>query len=171
VKRTGMPTKQRVSGLTARERKVLALAKSRGAPVSTALRTSKFTLIVSPITTHGIDVSVLLELGEGANRIIHSASAAFELTGIVLFPIIADPGVHMRADFQTHKRASRGYFIGRNIDFDVWRRARRPRRLELAAKAFTESVLAVPERDLSPASKECIVNAIGAAAARLSKAA
>lgn len=67
-----------------------------------------------------------------------------------MFPIITNPAVYLGADFTTHKRKDAAYFVGRNIDIEVWKRARKARRLALATETLKLSVKAIPDRHLSP---------------------
>ena len=104
---------------------MLVRSESRGNKVNWAAWVRKFSFTVSPVTTVGTDVAIPLRIGEVTNDLAHARDSSFELSGIVLFPTIADPRIFCRDDFITHKRSSNGYFIGRNIDYQLWKRASR----------------------------------------------
>ncbi|SRR5258706_4062215 len=155
--------------LSQREIRLLERAKRAGVPIDLAALKRKFNLTVSPITTHGVDTSILIRLGSAVTALAEKEGFHCELTGIVLFPIIASSDVYSRNDFVTHKRASKGYFVGQNIAFETWRRARAPRRLALVVQNFESSVHAIPDRHLSPANKTRLIALIDSAATKVGR--
>jgi len=155
--------------LSQREIRLLERAQRAGAPVDMAALERKFNFTVSPITTHRVDTSVLIRLGAAVTALAEKEGFQCELTGVVVFPIIASADVYSRDDFVTHKRASKGYFVGRNIAFDTWKRARAPRRLTLAVQNFEASVQAIPERYMSTESQIRLIALIHSAATRVAE--
>lgn len=155
--------------LSQREMRLLERAQRAGAPVDMAVLERKFNLTVSPVTTHGADTSLLVRLGAEVTALAEREGFQCDLTGIVLFPIIASADVYSRDDFVTHKRASKGYFVGKNIAFETWKRARAPRRLALAVQNFESSVRAIAERHMSPESQTRLIALIHSAATKVAK--
>lgn len=155
--------------LSQRELRLLQRAQRAGAPVELVALKRKFSLTVSPISTHGIDTSILVRLGAAVTSLAEREGFQCELTGIVLFPIVASEDVYSKDDFVTHKRASRGYFVGQNIAFDIWKRARAVRRLALAEQNFESSVGAIAERHMSAESKKRLIAFIHSAARKIGK--
>lgn len=149
--------------LTAREKKLLELAESRGARIDWKAANRKFKLTSSPIITVGIDVNPLIKLCNKADNELESKDAEFELSGIVLFPIITDPAIFKRVDFITHKRASRGFFVGQNIDFEKWRNASSQEQYALALSNYRNSILAIPERHFHEKSKAALITVLESA--------
>jgi hypothetical protein len=113
----------------------------------------RFRFILSPTTTPGVDVSILIALGECIDTLSRGDGFENELSGIVLFPIIAAPEIYMQKDSVIYKRAERSFFVGRNIDYKRWVRARTPGRLKLAEDNFEASIMAIPEKNFSTQSK------------------
>jgi len=159
-----------IVSLSPREKQLLERAKRAGAPVNTAVPAHKFALTVSPVTTDGVEVGILARLGEDVTALAQAQGFACELSGVVLFPIVARAAVYSKEDFVTYKRASNGYFVGRNIPFESWKRARVVGRLALAVKNFQSSLLAIPDKHLSADSKARLLDLVRAAAARASGA-
>ena len=152
---------------------MLERAQRAGIPVNLDPPKVGFSVAASPITTNAIDVSVFVRLAEAIERLVEAQGFTCDLSGIVLFPIIADPDIYRREDFATYKRSSNGYFVGCNIEFSAWRRSSLRKRLQLAALNFEQSVFAIPERRLTAVSKQeltCLIRAAeaGMAAARAS---
>jgi hypothetical protein len=152
------------------EERLLALAESRGVPIDRAALKRKFNFVVSPITTNRADVSIPAQIAREVTTLAEASNLSFELTGIVIFPIIADPTIYARPDFLTHKRASKGYFVGQNIEFQRWDHARRPGRIKLTLENFSSSIRAIPDRHLSPRSKNILVHLVEVAVAKASEA-
>ncbi len=153
--------------LSPREKQLLERAKRAGAPVNTAVPAHEFALTVSPVTTDGVDVGILVRLGEEVTALARAQGFACEISGIVLFPIVARADVYSKEDFVTYKRASNGYFVGRNIPFEKWKRARVVGQAALAVKNFEASLLVIPDKHLSVNSKTRLLDLIRAAAARV----
>src|SRR2546430_7478691 len=72
-----------------------------------------------------VNVDVLVDLANKVAALSRGHGLEQDLAGIVVFPIIADAEVYVRDDFVTHKRSDRAYYVGKNIDYDSWRHARR----------------------------------------------
>lgn len=142
-----MPLSQRELELTRR-------AQRAGAPVNMAALRRKFNFTVSPTTTVGVDASILIRLGARISELTQKEKFRCELSGVVLFPIILDTGTRARKNFVTHKRASNGYFVGRNIDFLKWDDADPRERLKIASETFLQSLLAINDRHLAKTSKD-----------------
>ena len=92
-------------------KKALGRAEPRSISVAEAVSVRGFEFVVSPTTTHGVDVALPLRIGRLIRKLIERRGFSCELSGIVLFPIIADPKIYAQADFITHKRSENGYFV------------------------------------------------------------
>jgi hypothetical protein len=147
---------------------MLELAESRGVSINWAAIDSKFRLTCSPIVTTGTpSVEVLVELAELTNSLVEESGKEFALTGVVFFPAICDPSTYVCPDKLTHKRKDNAYFVVRNIPFEVWGRARRLKRLKLAAENFEESLVLIPTRHLPAEDRSILVSSLRKAAAQL----
>jgi len=153
--------------LSERERRQIELAESRSVPINWAALDRKFNLTCSVIVTLGVSFEVLVELAKVTTQLIEQADRALALTGIVLFPVICDPAIYVRADKLTHKRSDRAYFVVRNMDFEVWQRARRPKRLKLAVEHFEASIAWIPSRHLPDEDRTFLVEVLHQAAAQM----
>ena len=140
----------RISG---KERSRLRRFERSGVPVEWRALDRRFNFAVSPITTNTIDVSVLVRLAAEVALRVQRKKIDWGLNSVVLFPIVANADVYVRENFITHKRVDKSYFVGRNIDFGSWLRARVPGRLSLAVKNFEDSVVAIPEKHFSAEAK------------------
>jgi hypothetical protein len=132
--------------------KLLALldrAEQAGIPVNRAALQRKFNFTISGIVTPGIDISVFVRLGEVVTSLAERDGFTCELRSIVVFPIICNPEVYSRQDFVTPKRKEASYFVGRNIDIEVWKRARKAKRVALATSVLHASVQAITDTNLS----------------------
>ena len=109
----------------------------------------RFRFLVTPITTSRVDVETMSRLAKATDAALRTKARRVKLAGIVLFPMVTEEAIYARSNFIIHKRASNAFYVGQNIDFNVWKRARRPRRFRLALRNFRSSVEAIPERHLS----------------------
>lgn len=134
-----------------------------GFPVNRAALDRKFNFTISGIVTVGVDISIFVRLGELVTSLAEQDGFTCALRSIVMFPIITDPEIYSREDFTTHKRKDPSYFVGRNIDIGVWKKARKPRRVSLAKETLKAAVQAIPDRHLSPESKAQLVGMIESA--------
>lgn len=139
--------------LSKKELALLERVERAGGIVNRAALTRKFNFTLSGIVTPGVDIKVFIQLCEVVTSLAEQSGFICELSGIVVFPIITDPAVYSRADFMTHKRKDAGYFVGRNIDIEVWERARKARRIALATETLKSAVQAIPDKHLSPENK------------------
>jgi len=120
----------------------------------------RFRFIVSPTTTGTIDCSEFVTLGDLADAVLRRQKHCFELDGIVLFPQVTDPLIYAHGDWKVHKRSCNAYYVGRNVDFLVWKRARHPRRLAIALDNLVQSVEQIPERVFCAESRTRVVRAL-----------
>jgi hypothetical protein len=126
-----------------------------------------FRLLVSPITTSAVDVSVFVGLVHVADLALRRQKYLFELDAVVLFPIIAEKLIYSRENFVVHKRSSNAYYVGRNLDFDEWRSSRRRRRITLALDNVVKSITQIPARNFAEESKERVWAALTRAAVKI----
>jgi hypothetical protein len=148
-------------------KKTLALLKrdeDRGGYVNWDVLSREFCFTVSGIISSDIDASIFQRLATLVTEAADDSNFVFELKCIVFFPIILKPGGFQKADFKSHKRLSRGYFVGRNIDHKVWKSARKERRIALAAENLQLSVLDIPDHHLQPLSKLALLSMVEYAA-------
>ena len=156
--------------LSSREQRMLDLLESRGVPIDRAALTRKFNFVVSPITTNLAEVKVPAEIARSITASAESRHWSCELSAIVVFPIIAGSTIYARPNFVTHKRSSKAYYVGKNIDFHQWQRARRPGRIKLTLENFNSSILTIPDRHLSSSSKGELLEFVAAAGAKATNA-
>lgn len=150
-------------GQTQKLLELLDRVERAGGIVNRAALTRKFNFTLSGIVTPGVDIKVFTQLCEFVTSIAEESGFICELSGIVMFPIITDPAVYSRADFTTHKRKDSAYFVGRNINIDVWKRARKARRIVLASETLKSAVLAIPDKHLLSEHKMRLLTMIGLA--------
>jgi hypothetical protein len=120
-----------------------------GGSVDRAALARKFNFTLSGIVDAGLDYEVFVQLCSAVQKIVQEQDFKCDLTGIVVFPIILGPSGFSRDDFTTHKKKESAYFVGKNIDYDTWIRARRPKRIKLAVENIKSSVQAIPDKHLS----------------------
>jgi hypothetical protein len=127
-------------------------------------RDARFTFVVSPTTTPGVDRLEISELAATFQRGVFTRVAeqrlSSSLAGIVIFPRILDPDVCRWADGGTYKRKDRSYFVKRAIPFEAWKAASSNGRADLFAANLSNAVNSVPERHLPTADKQKLVEAI-----------
>jgi hypothetical protein len=128
---------------------------------------SRFRFLVSPITTSAVDVQLILQLAEATDAALRTKANSLKLDGIVLFPIVTEQSIYPRADFITHKKASKAFYVGQNIEFNLWKRARRSGRVRLALRNFRSSVEAIPDRHLKSEAKTHVLGALERAAKKV----
>lgn len=129
--------------------------------------TATFHFLVSSITTPLVDVEPMHQLINAAKAALRRKKHGLKLDGIVLFPIVADKSIYSQADFIVHKRASNAFYIGQNIDFATWKRARRPQRVRLALRNFQSSIQAIPDRHVCPDQKTLLISVLETAAQKV----
>lgn len=151
--------------MTQREKEILLLKKAEraGVPINWAAAEREFGFAVSTITTYGVDSAILTQLGKLVSDAAEQKNFSCQLKAIIVFPMITDLEIFARKDFKTHKVKDSGYFVGKNIDFDAWKNAKRPRRIALATANLKLSIQDIPDRHLSPDQKEQILILIDAA--------
>src|SRR5262245_2008832 len=88
-----------------------------------------FRFLVTPITTSMVDVGPMTQLAKATEAALRTKANTLTLDGVVLFPIVTQKSIYLRSDFVIHKRSSNAFYVGQNINFDVWKRARRAGRL------------------------------------------
>lgn len=138
--------------------------KRAGGSIDRAALARKFNFTLSGIVDAGLDYKVFVQLCSSLQKIIQKQDFKCDLTGIVVFPIILGSSGFSRDDFITHKRKESAYFVGKNIDYDTWTRARKPKRIKLAVENLKSSVHAIPDKHLSVEKKKQIVDMIDLAA-------
>ncbi len=111
-----------------------------------------FELISSGIFTYHTDAKLFFELAKEVTTFAKGDGFSASLISIVFFPIICDPAVFRRPDYISYKRDGSA-FIGRNIDFSLWRSARRKTQKELAQNLVSEGIMAIRDHKLPPADK------------------
>jgi hypothetical protein len=134
-----------------------------GGVVERSVPTRNFSFTLSGIVTPGVDIKAFIHLCELVTSLAEQRDFICELASIVMFPIITDPAIYSRADFMVHKRKDSGYFVGRNLDIEVWKRARKARRAVLASEALKSAIEAIPNKHLSIESKIQLVEIIDSA--------
>lgn len=138
--------------LPAKEKLELEATESRGGVVGWDALKRKFHFTVSPIVTAGVDVAEINLMSDRLATLC--AEMSFSLSGIVFFPIIVVEGVFKRDDFRTFKRASNGYYVGRNISEKDWSGASKKVRRALFAKNLDESISWIPDARLPAPEKD-----------------
>jgi hypothetical protein len=146
---------------------MLQRAERRGAHVDWAAGDRRFNLTCTPIVALGVETSTLVELAKLTTALIEKTGRTLSLSGIVVFPTICDPAIYSRADRVSHKRKENAYFVIRNIAFQVWKRARQPKRLALALENYESSIAAIPERHLAVEDRELLIESLRKAAVRI----
>lgn len=121
-----------------------------------------FQFLASPITTNAVDTSVLISLASSVAALSQGKDFENELKGIVLFPIVANQDVYVRADFVVNKRSDHAFYVGKNIDYETWLRAGAAKRLKLAAENFESSIMAIPDRHFSEEAKGRLISIVRA---------
>ncbi len=149
---------------------MLENAKRAGVRMNLKALTRKFNFTVSPTTTSLINIDILVSLADVIGNLIDRKKFQPELSGVVFFPIITEPEIYCQSGFRIHKRASNGYFVGKNIPFDVWKKARFARRLVLASENFVASIQDIPDRHLSAESKASLIDIVQAAVKKVAEA-
>jgi hypothetical protein len=104
---------------------------------------------VSETTTPDVDVSAIALLAKAVRKSISQKRLEVELSGVVIFPTICDPGVFARPNFKTHKRKENAFFVGVNIGYAEWISSSNKRRLLLARKNFEQAIGDIPTKHLS----------------------
>jgi len=116
-----------------------------------------------------VDVDPMVELAKATDAALRAKAHRLKLDGIVVFPIVTQQSIYPRSNFITHKRASNAFYVGQNIEFDVWKRARRSRRLRLALQNFQSSVGAIPDHHLPSEQKTLVLAALERAAKKVAQ--
>jgi hypothetical protein len=111
-----------------------------------------FELIASGIVTYHTDSKLFFEFAKEVTTFAERDGFSASLVAIVFFPIICDPAVFRRPDYIRYKRDGSA-FIGRNIDFSLWRSARRKTQKELAKNLVADGILAIGDHKLPPVDK------------------
>ena len=152
--------------ISAKDLANLKRVEERGVYVDWDALSRKFNFTVCARISYDIDASVFQRLAELVTKAVDESDFACELQGIVFFPLILKGDVSRRADFKSHKRSYRSYFVGRNIDHKIWKKARTKRRVSLAGQNLQFSVLDIPDHHLSPPSKLTLLAMIEYAASK-----
>lgn len=153
--------------ISQRGRELIDRAERAGAPINKVALSRKFNFTISGIVTVGIDIAIFVQLAELISSYAERDNFSCELKNIVLFPIISDPEIYSREDFTTYKRKDSSFFVGRNIDVEIWRRVRKPRRLALATEMLISSVNVISAKHLSLENKERLMTIVERASKEL----
>lgn len=138
--------------LSAKEKLALEATENRGGVVGWGALERKFHFTVSPIVTAGIDVAEITAMSDRLAALC--AEMSFSLSGIVFFPIIVVDGAFKRDDFRSFKRASNGYYVGRNIDAKAWMGASAKAKRALFLKNLDQSISWIPDARLPAPEKD-----------------
>lgn len=143
--------------ISVKERLELLEIERRGGSVNWENLEKNFNFTVSPIITAGVDVSDIVVMS--AKLAAACSDMTFPLSGIVFFPIILVEGEFRRDDFRSYKRASNGYYVGKNISARDWVGASSRVRRALFGKNLDESIAWIPDSRL-PAHEKARLRAI-----------
>jgi hypothetical protein len=131
------------------------------------VKRDQFKFIVSPVTTFGVDVDILYRLADGVASLSRGEGFEKELSAVVVFPIVTDTTMYRQRDFVTNKRKDRAFYVGKNIEHELWMRARKVGRLKLAVDNFQESILSIPDQHLSSGAKARLMQLVRVASKQM----
>ncbi len=121
------------------EKTLLDRLIARGYPIDRSQEGAPFTFTISPVTTVGVDVSVLINLGRAIIAEIKDQGFRCELSGLVVFPRICDPNITKAEPLLSFKRKDNAYYVGLGIDFEAWSQGSSSDRLSLALSNLRQS--------------------------------
>ncbi len=156
--------------ITEKELKILKRIEQRGGRVDWKAFERKFGFGVFAITEAGTDVYVFYQLSQIVEYLADKKGLTCELADILFSPMILKGDGLTKTDFLTNKRASKAFHVGKNIDYETWKKARKPKRIALAAEFFRSSVESIPDRNLSRESKIGLIAMIDLAVPKLKSA-
>lgn len=106
---------------------------------------AKFSLIISPSTTVGIEVGALAYAFQNLIfKRIKNIVFQSPITGFVFFPSIHDPTVFIRENSVSYKRKEKCFFVIEVITYEDWVTADLSRRIELLSDCLISSLERVP---------------------------
>ncbi len=127
----------------------------------------KFTLIVSSVVSWEVDGDIFFELGKIIQGISKRRRFVCELLEIHFIPMILR-GDGLRGEDSLRNRRGRKMFeVHKKVDYETWKKARKPKRIKLAEEFFISAVASIPDRSLSRDSKEKLIAMIELAVAKL----
>jgi hypothetical protein len=130
----------------------------------------KFTFSVSSIETWGIDAYIFFDLGEIIQGMLNRRRFVCEVLEVQFIPIILRGDGLRRDDSIKHRRGRKMFEVYKNIDYELWRKARKPKRIKLAEEFFKSSVESIPDRHLSSENKAKLILMIDSAVSSLKRA-
>lgn len=132
----------------------------KGTLINVDVNSLKFGLSISQIQSVGVESRFIWLIGQIVTLIAWENDFECNLRRIVIFPIILNGCEFSRADFISYKKSDNSYFIGTNIDFDAWSKAKKIKRIELALNCLVESIIKIPCKNMDDFTKSKIVNMI-----------
>lgn len=129
----------------------------------------KFTLIVSSIVSLEVDGEIFFELGKIIQGISNRRRFVCELLEIHFVPMILRGDGLRGEDSVRNRRGRKMYEVHKNVDYETWKKARKPKRVKLAKEFFKSAVESIPDRNLSSENKAALISMIDSAVARFKK--
>ena len=140
-----------------------------GGAADTVALDQNFTFSVSTIGTWGIVDDIFFDLGRIIQGMLNRRRFVCEILEIQFIPIILRGDGLRRDDSIKHRRGRKAFEVYKNIDYEIWQKARKPKRLKLAEAFFKSSVEAIPDGHLSFENKAALISMIDSAVARFKK--
>lgn len=127
----------------------------------------RLTFIVSSVVSREVDGDIFFELGKIIQGISNRRRFACELLEIHFIPMILRGDGLRGEDSVRNRRGRRMFEVHKNVDYETWKKARKPKRIKLAEEFFKSAVASIPDRSLSRDSKEKLIAMIELAVAKL----
>ena len=156
--------------ITQKELKILKRTEERGGRVDWKALNRKFGFGTFGMISYDVDFSVFHGIREIVTDLADKHGFTCELTGILFSPMILRSDEFINPDFVKNKRASKAFHVGKNLDYETWKKSRKPNRVAIAAEFFRSSVESIPDRNLSRESKIGLIAMIDLAVAKLKSA-
>lgn len=156
--------------ITEKEMKILKRIEERGGHVDWKAFDRKFGIGTFGMLTWGVGFSIFDRIREVVNELIDKNEFTCELTGILFSPMILRGDGLVKPDFVKNKRKEKAFHVGKNIDYETWQKARKPKRIKLAEEFFKSSVESIPDRNLSSENKTKLIFMIDSAVSSLKRA-
>jgi hypothetical protein len=149
-----------VATFSKREQKMIDRLRASGYELSDNQLDARFTFLVRPFTTVGVEKG---SLASSFEQEIFAAIRNFEfespITGIVIFPTIFDGAIApVPPDYVKYKKGEKSVFVGMHIDFSSWASASTQVRLGLLADNIKNSIERIPDKYLSAGDRKRLLD-------------
>jgi hypothetical protein len=149
--------------LSKKDQKIMDRLKASGYVGRDIQRDARFTFIVRPFTTVGVEKANLApQFEDEIFAAIRELQLESPIAGLAIFPTIFDgiiappPRDHVK-----YKKGENVVFIGLQIDFPSWASAAEQEKLGLLAKNIRDSIERVPEKYLSNSDRATLLDVVG----------